>query len=62
MLSDLLASSSVAVVNETLYLALFSRLYITAVVPLGCRAALRRSSRHNSRSVAVVGDRWFGLA
>jgi len=33
--SDRLASSSVALVNETLYLALFSRLHITTVVPLG---------------------------
>ena len=49
------ASSGVAVVDEALYLALSSRLTATVVVPLGCRDARRRLSRHNSRPTEVAG-------
>jgi len=42
-------------VDEALYVTLFSRRTTCIVVPLGCRDARRRLSRHNSRSTVVAG-------
>ena len=50
------ASSCVAVVAVATCLALPCRCRGGSVVPLGCRDARRRLSRHNSRSTVVAGN------
>jgi len=55
MLSDLLASSAVAVVSGALYLALFFRSETRVVVPLGCRDARRPLSSATRAPLVVAG-------
>jgi len=55
MPSDLLASSTVAVVASSLYLAPFSRADSESVVPLGCRDARRRLSIATRAPLVVAG-------